>query len=236
MYFLCRNGQRPGAITGMTMEEFEHGVRATDGSHLKVMVGDQKSKKPAKVIVADQLLDQFLSWVHVLRPLYVSEGCAYVFATEDGQKLSHLSRALTTLAEEFNTSLPTATSVRKAIATRGGALEAAEKTALAHAMSHTVSTADRYYRAYGEATSKKGFEVLGSLLEVESALTKKRQRFTQEQTTLVSDHFSQQIANKHMPSPADLDTFLTMHREKFSNRQRADIYSKVRTIIGRSKK
>ena len=68
MFFLCRNGQRPGAITGMTMEEFEHGVRATDGSHLKVMVGDHKSKKPAKVIVADQLLDQFLSCMGTCAP------------------------------------------------------------------------------------------------------------------------------------------------------------------------
>ena len=83
------------------------------------------------------------------------------------------------LAEEFDTNLPMATSVRKAIATRGGALEG--------------------------------------------------QRFTDEQTMIT-------FLNKALISIfPGLDTFLSMHREKFPERQRGNIYSEVRNIIGRSR-
>ena len=64
------------------------------------------------------------------------------------------------LADEFGTTLPNATNVRKAIATKGGELETSAKTALAHAMSHSVETADRYYRGYGESKHLQGFSVI----------------------------------------------------------------------------
>ena len=69
-------------------------------------------------------------------------------------------------SKEFHTILPTATSVRKAIATKGGEFEASDKEALAHTMSHSVSRADRYCRAYGESKSVQGYDVIGSILQV----------------------------------------------------------------------
>jgi len=53
--------------------------------------------------------------------------------------------------------VPTATCVRKAIATASGELEDKEKVALAHSMSHAEATADQYHRAYGEAKSLQEF-------------------------------------------------------------------------------
>ena len=74
------------------------------------------------------------------------------------------------------------------IATAGGALGEREKSALAHSMSHSKATADSYYRAYGEAKSLEGFQAVGNLLEIPSAV-KKRQKFTEAQTECLSAHF-----------------------------------------------
>ena len=238
----CRNGQRPGAITGMTVEEFDEGMRTSDPSYLMIMVADHKSKKPAKIVASKQLLLDLIDWMHILRPLHVPHGCPYVFSTEKGGKVAHFSRSLTVLADEFDSSLPAATEVRKAIATKGGGLDTTKKTALANAMSHSVPTADRYYRAYGESTSVEGFQVIGSLLEVElvepveSEAQKKRKRFTEEQTKLIREYFAPQIAAKEIPRPPDLEKFLSINRQHFLGRQRGDIYSKVRNIIGRQRK
>ena len=148
--------------------------------------------------------------------------------------MNHLSRTLSTLAEEFDATLPTATSVRKAIATRGGGLEAGDKEALAHTMSHSISTADRYYRAYGESKSVQGYELIGSILDIETP-AKKRQRFSAEQTQIISDHFTEKLSCKDIPSAGELESFLTEHRDKFPGRKRGDIYSKIRNLIGRNK-
>ena len=160
----CRNGQRPGAVAGLTLKEFEEGEAACTGGPLVLLVADHKTKKPVKLVISDQLLQQLRDWVLTVRPLHVSGGCPYIFCTESGEKMNHLSRTLSTLAEEFDATLPTATSVRKAIATRGGELEAGDKEALAHTMSHSISTADR---SYGESKGVQGYELIGSILDTQ---------------------------------------------------------------------
>jgi len=127
--------------------------------------------------------------------------------------------------------VPTATCVRKAIATASGELEDKEKVALAHSMSHAKATADQYYRAYGEAKSLQGYETVGKILEI--PLVKRRQRFTQEQTKMIRERFSAEIEAKAIPSGEAIDQFLVENKDLFSGRKRGDIYSKVRNLIGR---
>ena len=228
-----RNGQRPGAITGMMMEEWEEGVRMSTAGYLCVHVNEHKGQKPAKIVASGQLGTQLCEWVELLRPLHVPDGCEYVFAGENGDRLQNLSRAVTTLAKKFDMNIRKATDVRKAIATKGGDFSDKEKSSLAHAMSHTTSTADRYYRAYAESKNMKGYDVIGSILEVPKNEEKKRRRFTEEQTKLIKEHFHEKITSKEMPTPPDLEMFLSQHRQVFQGRVRGDIYSKIRNIIGR---
>ena len=213
------------------MDEFLEG---TQEEHVILLVKDHKGTKPEKLVVSGRLLEQFKDWVCTLRPLHVCGECPYVFCTETGEKLSHLSRDVSKLADEFGTTLPNATNVRKAIATKGGELETSAKTALAHAMSHSVETADRYYRAYGESKNLQGFSVIRDILEINPE-EKKRHRFTAEQTDLLADYFSVNLATKQIPRPAELEKFLVDNRERFPGRKRSDIYSKVRNLIGRRK-
>ena len=146
-----------------------------------------------------------------------------------------LSHSLTTLAKEFHTILPTATSVCKATATKGGEFEASDKESLAHTMSHSVSRAGRYCRAYGESKNVQGYDVIGSILQVTTPTGKKRQRFSQQQTQIIEDHFSERLSAKEIPSPGEIERFLVEYREKFPGRKRGNIYSKIRNLIGRKK-
>ena len=112
-------------------------------------------------------------------PLYVTAECPYVFGTEDRDKVEQLSRKLQRVARDFDVSIPPATSVTKAIATKGGELGDADRVALAHSISHSPVTADRYYRACGESKSVQGYEVVGSILTIPKV--KKRHSFSAEQ-------------------------------------------------------
>ena len=101
-------------------------------------------------------------------------------------------------------------------------------------MSHSESTADTYYRAYGQAKSLQGFQAVGDILKIpDGSPKKKRQRFSEGQTEAVSSHFAANIKEKLMPSSKEIDGFLESNADGFKGRVRGDIYSKVRNLIGR---
>ena len=151
-----------------------------------VLVRSHKGSWPARVVASDRTITELGMWVNTLRPLFVQEDYPLLFCTRRGDRLVHISRKLSDLAKSFGSTIPPATAVRKAIATAksfgstippatavrkaigtaGGALGEGEKSALAHSMSHSKSTADAYYRAYGEAKSVEGFQAVGNLLEI----------------------------------------------------------------------
>ena len=104
LFLFCRNGQRPGAVIGMTIEEFEEGIhfsRAGTGTILNILVPDHKVNTSAKLVVSGLLGEHLKKWVATARGLYVPAHCQFVFANEDGEKLSHLSRSLAKLATLF---------------------------------------------------------------------------------------------------------------------------------------
>ena len=150
--FVCRNAQRPGIISGMTLGEYEEASQPSPDT-LVVLVRSHKGSRPARVVASDRTITELAMWANTLRPLFVQEDSPLLFCTRQGGRLLHISRKLSDLAKSFGSTIPPATAVRKAIATAGGALGEGEKSALAHSMSHSKSTADSYYRAYGEAKS-----------------------------------------------------------------------------------
>ena len=83
----CSNVQRPGTITGMTMDELQKGRERSTKSHgvLIVTVKNHKGVKPAKIMADGKLLAQLLGWADVLRPLYlVDQSSEFVFPTTRG--------------------------------------------------------------------------------------------------------------------------------------------------------
>ena len=215
----------------MRVSEFEEAAGREVKGTLLIHVEDHKGNKAAKVSIDGQTKEQLIQWMTFLRAKLVPDGCPYVFADEKGGKLQNLSRKVSSVAKWFSSSIPTATSVRKAVATQGGKEGGADKEALALAMSHSTQTADKYYRAYDEATNLQGHGVIAKILNI--PIVKKRKFFTKAQTATITEYFKEDIEKATMPSPAALDTFLILHGAAFPDRQRADIYSKVRNVIGR---
>ena len=133
--------------------EFEEAAGGEVDGTLLILVEDHKGKKPAKVSVDGTIKGELIQWMNLLRHKRVPDDCPYIFADEKGRKLHSLSKKESTVAKCFSATIPTATSVCKAVATQGRKEDGADKAALAHAMSHTVQTTDRYYRAYEEGTN-----------------------------------------------------------------------------------
>ena len=101
-------------------------------------------------------------------------------------------------------------------------------------MSHSRDTADRYYKAHQEATSKQGYKVIGEIMNVEQVpVVKKRVPFTDLQTDVIKRYFATNIEIGKIPQPDALEKFLREKRDLFPLRKRGDIYSKLRNIIGR---
>ena len=171
-------------------------------------------------------------WVTLLRPLLVAGESPYLFCSEDGKKLTQLSRCVMDLSKRFNITLPTATVVRKAIATVGGVLGEKQKEALTHSTSHTRATADTYYRAYGEIKSLVGYDRVGRILDI--PLTKKRQRFSTQQTEAIKKRFSAEIEAAIQPFGEVIDLFLAENKELFPRRKRGTFTPKFATLLARS--
>ena len=209
----------------------QRGIPALPG-HSRGARAVAQGSRPARVVANNRTITELAMWANMLRPLFMQEDSPLLFCTRQGGCLLHISRKLSELAKSFGSTIPPATAVQKAIATAGGALGEREKSALAHSMSHSKATADSYYRAYGEAKSVEGFQAVGNLLEIPSAV-KKRQKFTEAQTECLSAHFKAEISEKVQPSGEAIAAFLKRNGDLFKGRSRGDIYSKIRHLIGR---
>ena len=239
LYF--SNGQRPGAVTGFTLAEFKRAQQDESDSPGTVVlkVKDHKGKKPARVVASGSNLANLYVWVDHLRPHYITKSscqssCQLVFPSQTGNKLVHFSRSLTKLAKRFGLTIPTPTLVRKSIVTQSLKFSDSDRTSLAQAMSHTPSTAHQYYTTHQPSTTKRGYEVIGEMMEKPlSSSFKKRTCFTVHQTEIIKKYFSKEIEKQIMPTSTDLEKFLELHHENFLGRNCRDIYSKIRNIIGR---
>ena len=199
----------------MTVAEFEEAYVVD--KKLLIHVKDHKGTKPAKLVVDGIIREELVDWMTTLRPMYVNGDTQYIFAEEDGRKIHKLSDKVSKIARQFSASVGTATSVRKAIATAGGLEASGDKTVLAQAMSHSVATADKYYRAYEDSVNIEGHGVIGKILNV--SLDKKRQRFTTAQTAVIMTTFSDDIACGVIPNPPALEKFLSENRVMFLDRK-----------------
>ena len=130
----------------------------------------------------------------------------------------HIFYALWQTFKEFETTLPTASTNRKIIATKGRTWDSAQKSALAHSMSHSMSTAEQYYRAYEERWGLYG------ILEADSV--KKMYTFHRTSEQAGVHIFFKANRSQLMPSPKLL---VKASADDFPGRKRA----KVLHFIGR---
>ena len=99
-------------------------------------------------------------------------------------------------------------------------------------MSHSQRTKQLYYVAkHGKKDAVKGYSVIESIRQEESRPeTGGRVPFTEEDTEIISNYFSDHISSRKAPTAAECKQFLNEHP---LNRNHKQIRDKVRNIIGR---
>ena len=161
------NAQRPGAITGATLAEYQAaGVSQVGrGKYTTMVVKNHKTSTTgsAKITLGGNLASHLKLFVEHLRPvLEGSSTSLLLFPNREGRQLDHLSRHLHRLAEKLHIQLPkTATETRHAAATAVVERSDNERTAVAAAMSHSKRTQELYYALNkGRKQAVEGYRVM----------------------------------------------------------------------------
>ena len=81
----------------MTVKEYSNASKPDPGKSV-VTVQEHKGNKPARVVASGGIMQELEMWVTLLRPLLVAGESPSVFCTEEGKKLTHLSRCITDLS------------------------------------------------------------------------------------------------------------------------------------------
>ena len=188
-YLLLRvitaSGQRCGAAGNLTIEEFEQGVQHTPELFVtKTLRHKTAAGGQAKLMWNVQLKEMATTYKEQLRPLFANErsvipGSAGIpekpafFISAAGQPMneSMISKRIVAMGKKLNPELPRnlrGSRLRKGIITLQRSEETSTVSAqtLAKQMSHSVSTAQKYYNIEEQARSDiRVASFLGSLVE-----------------------------------------------------------------------
>ena len=188
-YLLLRvitaSGQRCGAAGNLTIEEFEQGVQHTSELFVtKTLRHKTAAGGQAKLMWNVQLKEMATTYKELLRPLFANErsvipGSAGIpekpafFISAAGQPMneSMISKRIVAMGKKLNPELPgnlRGSRLRKGIITLQRSEETSTVSAqtLAKQMSHSVSTAQKYYNIEEQARSDiRVASFLGSLVE-----------------------------------------------------------------------
>ena len=164
--FIPRNAQRPGAVAGMKKSELEEAMEGRrPGECIVVRVAEHKTGfTEAAKIVFDAVTEKMLKkWCGVLDSCDVDS--QYAFPTLDGAKNTHMFRVISRIGEDLGHSLPTSREVRVSVELRAKTLPDAEKERVSRSMSHSESTAAKYYRANLKEDCHLAFQSVQDILK-----------------------------------------------------------------------
>ena len=151
---MYKNGQRPGAIQNMTIDEFKARKQQTNGKFL-IRVLHHKiaaSTGPANLIIGKKLekeLGKYLDLIRVNITPKSRELGKRMFLIHTGNTFRKISESIRKVAQEFSVSVPTATIHRKVMATTAHCDDTftdGQMRALNYHMSHSAATSSNYYQ------------------------------------------------------------------------------------------
>ena len=163
--------QRPSAVAGLTLTELDR-KKAVDGVWV-LSVADHKTaaKGPARLSLDANDMQKLDAYVDKIRPhadpLQEHEKVLLLPGPKPITNVSHLTRKL---EKHYNITVPTATELRKAVATSAAkSCDDSDISKLANAMSHSVETHKRYYTSFStEKTAAETHHIVKNLTENKS--------------------------------------------------------------------
>ena len=143
------NANRPGVLAGMTIEEYRRMTKQDEYYIITVM----KHKTayvhgPVRIVLNSRLRSWLSVFVDIMRPQITSATCGNVFLSWNGKEMysGHITRAVQSVFKKSGMDVKvTSTSFRKAAVTAVHSGNPALSGKLAQHMSHSESTAKKYY-------------------------------------------------------------------------------------------
>ena len=191
-----RNGQRPGAITNMEVEEVGRGK--VEGGVLTIKVRKHKTgmSERAGIGVTGGHLEE---WMVVRQAIFPHSTLA--FPSWSGNAIDNLTSKVCQLATQFGIFLPTTREARSNLEIRAAStLDTGKQSLVARHLSHSKASAEKSYRALEVSKRAEAFGVVGELMQVQGQQTsRKRKKFSTREEELIRDHFQLHISERHPP-------------------------------------
>ena len=234
---LFQSVQRPGAVAGLTLSEYAAGNYYRDDGVWVFMVKQHKtsSKGPATLTSEDFFKDKLDQYVRFVRGVCdPSDVSPYVLALPSGAPVKDLGKLLKRLEVKFGTKVPSATSLRKKVATVAAKkCTPKERDVISRQMSHSMSTHIKYYEQVGtSAGAVDAFRVQKKLIYGTEKGTKGRQRFTTTEEKKIKTHFKEHISTGKNASLTECRAYLASVDNAFG-RSDKQIQDKVKSLISK---
>ena len=167
-HIIFLNGQRPGVVQKMTIEEWES--KELEGDHWVIDVMDHKTSGafgPANVAVSTKIADLMEGYYANIRSNIIPQNSVYVkrfFLTNTGNEFTKISERMREVAESFGLSVPNSGVQRKVVATEAFKSEnnIVVRNIQKH-MCHSATTCEKFYQCRDHQLaieSKKAIENL----------------------------------------------------------------------------
>ena len=148
-YSLGSNGQRPGAIINMEVQEEEKATEEeVDGVRvLTIKVCNHKTGmlERAGIGLCGETIEHLNHWMKVRRILLPDS--TLVFLSWKGEIIQNLTTKVRTLAQSFGLDLHTTREVRSNVEIRATSIDSTKQTLVARHLSHSNRSAEKSYRA-----------------------------------------------------------------------------------------
>ena len=149
----------------MKRAEVEEAMEARQpGERIVVRVEEHKTgfAEAAKIIFDIETEKMLRKWWRVLDDC--NPDSQYVFPTFDGEKNQHMFRVISRTGGDLGYALPNSREVRVSVELKAKTLPAADKERVSRSMSHSTSTAEKYYRANLKEDCHRAFQSIQDIL------------------------------------------------------------------------
>ena len=192
---LIESCQRPSAVTGVTVEEYNRCTNEDGVVVIKVLSHKTMRHGPAMLTITPVHKHKIDMYVRFIRPLMDPFGKSKKLVVLPGDKEVVVNRLLRKLSTRYQVEVPTATKVRKAISTAATSECSEQEIAtLSKQLSHSMSTHKRYYE---QTKAKKGaaeaYKITQSLKTSAVPSKPQRRRFTEAEVTQIEAFFQTEI-------------------------------------------
>ena len=205
-WVLYSNAQRPAAVTGALLAEYEDGFKAQKKGerYLTVRVHTHKtgSSESVKLVLSRETLKLMTVWEEVRDK--VAEESPYLFPDFKGRQVAHLTRVVTRYAEGKSITLPNPQTVRTVVKLKAKHLDAPTQEAVSRSLSHSLATVQKHYRANDKNSGHLAFETIQGIVRGKedgkqgddeqpqdsgTSRKQKKKQYSAEETRIVNDYF-----------------------------------------------